>query len=176
MIKYKLQMVKKLLLISIISLVTSTTIAQNTEAADSTYYDFWVGDWHQIVDGEMADEPRFKVKRGLYSNHLEEEWQMEGYRAKAWRGWDSTSDQWVFTWVSELGHYQVWEEKKVGDHWYMFKSFNINGEEVLSRQAFLQQPDGTVIRTSEHSQDGGENWMLRFKEEYVKIKSRNSND
>lgn len=67
-------------------------------------------------------------------------------------------------WVSEEGHYQIWNEQKVGDHWYMFKKFNINGDEILSRQAFIPQNDTTVIRTSEHSQDDGKTWKLRFEE------------
>lgn len=162
-----------LILLSLIVLVTFTATAQNMEAADSTYYDFWVGNWHQAVDGKGADKPRFRVKKGLYDGHLEEEWQMEGYKAKAWRGWDSAADRWVFTWVSGLGHYQIWKEKKVGGHWYMFKTFIIDGEEILSRQAFIPQPNGTVIRTSEHSLDGGESWTLRFKEVYTKVENNN---
>lgn len=163
-------------LLIVIFLLHGLAVAQHADVADSAYYDFWVGDWHQVVDGEVANEPRFKVKKGLYGGHLEEEWQMEGYKAKAWRGWDSTADRWVFTWVSELGHYQVWNEKKVGDHWYMFKTFTIDGEEVLSRQAFIPQSDGTVIRTSEHSRDGGDSWRLRFREVYIKKESHDSDE
>lgn len=166
-------MAKKLFLFGVLGLVTSTARAQNMAVIDSSYYDFWVGNWYQIIDGTVADEPRFKVKKGVYASHLEEEWQMEGYKAKAWRGWDSTADRWVFTWVSELGHYQVWNEKKVGNHWYMFKTFQIDGEEVLSRQAFIPQSDETVIRTSEHSRDGGKSWTLRFKEVYTKVQNNN---
>lgn len=51
----------------------------------------------------------------------------------------------------------------------MYKTFTINGEEVLSRQSFIPQKDGSVIRTSEHSKDGGKIWQLRFKEQYKKV-------
>ena len=143
-------------------------MGQQVTPDDSTYYDFWEGNWHKVVDGKVDPQPRFQVRRGIYHNAFEEQWKMEGYDAKAWRGWDSSSNSWTFVWVSELGHFQVWNEKKVGDHWYMFKTFNIDGEEVLSRQAFIPKNDSTVVRTSEHSGDGGKTWKLRFREIYRK--------
>lgn len=142
--------------------------AQKVTSKDSAYYDFWEGNWHQVVDGNVEPQPRFRVKRGIYHNAFEEQWQMESYKAKAWRGWDSSSNRWTFVWVSELGHFQIWKEKKVGEHWYMFKTFNIDGEEVLSRQAFIPKNDSTLLRTSEHSRDGGTTWNLRFREIYRK--------
>lgn len=161
---------KKYLALStlIITLIYVDVSAQQTTPHDSTYYDFWEGNWYQVVDGKVEGEPRFQVERGIYHSSFEEKWQMEGYKAKAWRGWDSSTNSWKFIWISELGHFQIWNEKKVGKHWYMFKTFNIDGEEVLSRQAFIPQDDSTLIRTSEHSRDGGETWKLRFKEQYVK--------
>lgn len=151
-----------------LSLTYSGATAQQVTPHDSTYYDFWEGNWYQVVDGEVEGEPRFQVERGIYHSSFEEKWQMEGYKAKAWRGWDSSTNSWTFVWVSELGHFQVWDEKKVGERWYMFKTFNIDGEEILSRQAFIPQNDSTLIRTSEHSRDGGDTWTLRFKETYRK--------
>ncbi len=136
---------------------------------DPSYYDFWPGDWHLVVDGEVEDQPRFQVRPGLHPRSFEEEWHMEGYEAEAWRVWDSSSDRWMFIWISDQGHFQIWEEKKVGDHWYMFKEFVIEGETVLSRQAFIPRDDGRVVRTSEHSSDGGKTWTLRFEEILVKV-------
>lgn len=148
----------------------SIGIAQNGSKHDSTYYDFWEGNWHQVIEGEVSSSPRFEVIRGLYPSSFEEKWHMEGYEAKALRGWDSVSQTWEFVWISELGHFQIWHEKKVDSLWYMVKTFVIDGEEVLSRQAFIPQSDTTLVRTSEHSRDGGKTWTFRFKENYFKHK------
>lgn len=165
---------RTLILLALLALMAGPAPAWAQDEAggtsgDATYYDFWPGDWHEVVDGEVADQPRFQVERGLHPHSFEEEWHMEGYEAKAWRVWDSTTDRWMFIWISEDGHFQIWKEEKIGDHWYMFKEFVVDGEPVLSRQAFIPQDDGTLVRTSEHSSDGGETWTLRFKEVLVKV-------
>lgn len=146
----------------------SSATAQ-ANVSDSSYYAFWLGEWHQVIDGRVAPDARFVVEAGIYPGALEEHWQMEGYKAKAWRAWDSSHKTWTFVWISERGHFQVWNERKVDGAWYMFKTFLIDCEEVLSRQAFLPQSDGSVIRTSEHSRDDGRTWTLRFEERYVKL-------
>ena len=74
--------------------------------------------------------------------------------------------------MSTDGLFQIWEGKKVEGIWYMYKTFIIEGKEVFSRQAFIPQSDTSVIRTSEHSRDGGKTWILRFKEVYKKGKDR----
>lgn len=78
--------------ILVIALTHIDVSAQRATSHDSTYYDFWVGDWYQVVDGEVKEEPRFRVKRGIYHSSFEEQWQLEGYKAKAWRGWDASSN------------------------------------------------------------------------------------
>ena len=136
---------------------------------DSSYYEFWAGNWHQVIDGEISETPRFIVRRGMYSNAFEESWVMEGYMAKAWRAWDSRSRKWDFAWVADIGLFQIWEGRKVDGRWYIYRTFIIDDEEVLSRQAFIPENESTIIRTSEHSTDQGQTWSLRFRETYKKI-------
>ena len=164
-------LIRRLPFLLFVTLGQIPAVAQ-VASTEASYYDFWLGEWHQVEDGRIAPEPRFIVEEGMYEGALEERWQMEGYEAKAWRGWDASQETWTFVWVSERGHFQVWNERKVGDHWYMYKTFTIDGEEVLSRQAFIPQADGSVVRTSEHSRDGGETWTLRFEERYVRAEDQ----
>ncbi len=153
-----------------LALSTSLSIAQDkAKLDDSSYYDFWEGDWYQVVDGVVRDKPRFIVRRGMYASAFEESWQMEGYKAKAWRAWDTRTQQWDFAWVAEIGLFQIWEGRKVDGHWYIYRTFVIDGEEVLSRQAFIPMDENTVIRTSEHSRDDGTTWILRFEETYKRL-------
>ena len=160
------------LLFLLVTILGQSSATAQVPVADSSYYDFWIGKWHQVINGRVAPEARFNVEVGLYPGALEEHWQMEGYKAKGWRAWDNSQKTWTFVWISERGHFQIWNERKLDGAWYMFKSFLIDGEEVLSRQAFMPQPDGAVIRTSEHSRDDGRTWTLRFEERYVKVGQR----
>jgi len=145
--------------------------AQNLQtSSDSTYYDSWVGNWYQVVDGTTSDKVSFIVKRALYHSSYEEYWFTAGGVdfSMAWRAWDTRTRKWDFAWMSTDGLFQIWEGKKVNGIWYMYKTFIINGESVLSRQAFIPQDDRTLVRTSEHSRDNGHTWKLRFRETYKK--------
>ena len=148
--------------------ITPICVAQNqVTGSDSTYYDHWVGEWYQEVDGELHSEPTFVVKRALYHSSFEEYWMGAGGNFSiAWRAWDSRTRKWDFAWMSTDGLFQIWEGKKVDGIWYIYKTFMINDQEVLSRQAFIPENDRTVIRTSEHSSDNGKTWRLRFREIY----------
>jgi hypothetical protein len=60
-------------------------------------------------------------------------------------------------------------QKKIEGQWYIYKQFTINGDTCLSRQDFIPQPDGTVLRVSEKTYDE-KKWELRFKQRLKKIK------
>ena len=151
--------------------LTQINFSQDKSAKDdSNYYDSWVGKWYAVVDGKTAKQPRFVVSQGLNKTAYEEIWISEEYISKAWRGWNSQDKKWDFAWVTDDGLFQIWEGRKVNGIWYMYKTFTINREKILSRQAFILADDQTLIRTSEHSKDEGKTWRLRFKEKYAKGK------
>ena len=156
-------------LIALILLVTCTSPGQVTQN-DSTYYDAWIGHWYQEVDGKVSDKASFVVRQGLYHSSFEEYWFEAGGLdfSMAWRAWDARTRKWDFAWMSTDGLFQLWDGKKVDGVWYMYKTFMINGDAVLSRQAFIPQDDTTLVRTSEHSRDDGNTWTLRFREVYKK--------
>ena len=140
----------------------------NVTINNSSYYDFWIGEWYKEVDGKVSDEPSFIVKRALYHSSFEEYWIGAGGNFSiAWRAWDTRTKKWDFAWMSTDGLFQIWVGKKVNDIWYIYNTFIIDGMEVLSRQAFIPKNDSTMIRTSEHSKDNGVTWHLRFKEKYI---------
>lgn len=151
---------------------TTTLLAQNSIDQDKSYYKNWVGEWYKEVNDTLEKLPSFVVTQGLYPESFEEVWiGAGGSFSKAWRAWDSRTQQWDFAWMSVDGLFQTWEGKKVNGIWYMYKTFVLNnGSKVLSRQAFIPKGKGILIRTSEHSKDQGKIWTLRFKEKYVKRK------
>lgn len=147
---------------------SAQNISDNT-ASDLEYYSNWEGRWYRDKEDSISSSPTFVVKKGLFDHAFEEFWMGAGGEfSMAWRAWDKMSKSWQFAWVSPDGYLQLWEGKKVDGIWYMYKTFNINGEEILSRQAFIPQGDSRLLRTSEHSKDGGKTWKLRFEEKYVK--------
>ena len=142
---------------------------------DAHYFDFWKGTWYLLKDdGTIDSTTYFKVKESVHPAALEEEWfftpeKNQPMKSIAIRAWDKTNNKWGFVWVSPNGLYQVWDTRKVDGHWYIYKNFTVNGDSYLSRQGFLLQPDGTVIRISEKSYDE-KKWEVRFKQRLVKAK------
>lgn len=145
------------------------------EGPDTHYFDFWEGEWQQVVDGRRdASRSWFRIRRDVHPAAFLEDWRLviDGTttRATALRAWDKTAHRWMFSWVSANGLYQVWEGRKVGDHWYIYKEFDIQGDRYLSRQAWIPQGPSRLVRISERSDDGGQTWTLRFREEYERVK------
>lgn len=146
-------------------------------ANDPHYYDFWEGSWYQVIDGKVdTTATRFVVKKGINEYTFNEHWRMtfgpdESLQATGIRSWDELNKIWMYIWISAENHFQIWEGRKVEGHWYIYKSFNINGDRYLSRQAWVPTRPGELIRISEKSYDGGKTWQLRFKEYYRKSES-----
>jgi hypothetical protein len=139
------------------------------ESVDTHYYDFWVGRWAVEKDGRIdPSDTRFTVTKGVHAGALEETWDGD-IQARAFRAWDKTAGRWMHVWVSANGLFQVWEGRRVGEDWYMFHEFAINGDRYLSRQAILPRGEGRAVRISERSDDGGKTWTLRFREDLRRI-------
>lgn len=137
---------------------------------EANYYNFWVGTWVLLKDDNTLDTTTyFMVKKGVHPSSFTEEWKFgNGSKSMAIRAWDKTNNKWGFVWVSDNGLYQVWDTKKVNEHWYLYKQFTINGDTYLSRQGFIPQADGTVLRISEKTYDE-KTWEVRFKQRLKKL-------
>ena len=148
--------------------------AQDTNALtltdDAKYYDFWKGKWSLLKDdGTLDTTTYFKVKASVHPAAFEEEWKFgTGMRSVALRAWDKTNNKWGFVWVSDNGLFQVWDSRKVDGQWYIYRQFSINGDTYMSRQSFILQSDGTVIRKSEKSYDE-KKWELRFSQRLKRV-------
>ncbi len=143
---------------------------QEGPEGDAKYFDFWEGKWMEIrVDNSLDTNSYFVIKQSVNAASFLEEWHSaNGISAIAIRAWDKTLSKWGFVLVSNNGLYQVWDTKKVEGNWYFYKEFNVNGDKYLSRQGFLPQSDGTVLRISEKSYDQ-KIWQPRFKQLLRKI-------
>jgi hypothetical protein len=139
------------------------------ESADTHYYDFWVGRWAEMKDGVTSPGgATFTVTRSIHAGALEETWS-GALNARAFRAWDKTEGRWMHVWISANGLFQIWEGRRVGSDWYMFKEFDVSGDRYLSRQAILRRGDRAAERISERSDDGGRTWQLRFRQQLRRI-------
>jgi hypothetical protein len=169
---------KLLMLLIFIFCASIPVLAQDTKPfvaeGDAKYYDFWEGTWYKIVnDKPDTAATRFKVSHNVHAAAWYEEWRMvidsaTTMKATALRAWDKTNNRWMYTWVSDNGLYQVWEGRKTGNDWYIYKTFDINGDKYLSRQGWIPVDKNKLMRISEKSYDEGKTWQLRFKEFYSK--------
>lgn len=165
-----------LIALASLALGLPTARAQNTRPLEadpgSRYYDFWPGTWFQVVNGAVdTTRTAFRVEVDVHRAAFVERWRLvippaDTLHATALRAWDVTEDRWMYTWISDGGLHQVWDGRRVGNDWYLYREFDTPDGPVLSRQAWIPRGPGRLERISEHSVDGGETWQLRFREEY----------
>ncbi len=169
----------KILLLLLIFFAGGLLFAQDADAfvpkGEATYYDFWEGTWYMEVSGKAdTNASRFTVSQTVHPAGWYEDWYMvidsaTTWKAEAIRAWDKTNQQWMYTWISDNGLFQVWEGRKSGKDWYIYKHFDINGDKYLSRQGWIPVSENRIMRISEKSYDEGKTWELRFKEYYIKL-------
>ena len=157
-----------LILVQTMSPVHAQTDAAMQESDDTHYYDFWPGTWVEVVDGVVDTSAAvFAVRQSVNPAAFEEQWRLvydgEAHYSTALRAWDQVTNRWMFSWVSENGLFQVWEGVKVGHDWYIAKEFDIDGEIVHSRQAWIPDGENRLTRVLERSTDGGETWETRYR-------------
>jgi len=157
------------------SLARPQDVPQRPFLPDAHYFDFWAGTWYPLRGGTPdTTGTRFVVRPGPHPGAWIEEWRMRldsvtTISAHAVRAWDATRNRWGYLWVSSQGHFQVWDGRKVGSDWYIYRAFAFPNDTYLSRQAWLPLGPGRLQRISQKSYDGGETWQLRFTEEYVRV-------
>lgn len=94
--------------------VKTPGIAPSSILVDDRYYDFWPGAWYELRDSVRDSVPTFVVRRGVNPAVFEEEWRLvidsgRVSRSVGLRAWDQTYGKWMFVWVSDLRHFQIWE-------------------------------------------------------------------
>jgi hypothetical protein len=165
-------MITFMLLALAASPIAAQDLSKVPDSPDQRYYDWWIGRWQREVDGRIdSAATEFLVSRAP-SGAIVEQWRLvfdsTSLGATAIRAFDKAWNRWMYVWTSSAGNFQVWEERRVGDKWYIYREFDIAGDRYLSRQAWLPEGPGRLTRISEKSYDGGVTWQLRFRETYVR--------
>jgi hypothetical protein len=157
------------------SIGNAQTARPLTENADTHYYDFWPGTWYPIVDGRLdTTGSAFVVKRSVNPAAFEEVWvqRIDSMltRSVALRAWDQVANRWMFVWVSGNALFQVWTGEKIGNHWYIVREFDFDGQRFLSRQAWIPDGPDRLVRTIERSTDGGRTWQTRVRGTFQRVR------
>jgi hypothetical protein len=138
---------------------------------EARYYDFFPGAWYELKDGVRDTVPTFTIRRGVHPAAFDEAWRLvidsgRVSRSTGVRAWDQLSGKWMFVWVSDLGHFQVWDGVKVGEHWYIQRPFEQGGRRFISRQAWIPDGPDRLVRIMERSFDDGRTWEPRSRVTY----------
>jgi hypothetical protein len=139
------------------------TAAEYVPNEQSTYYDFWPGVWQEVVDGKPdPDGTTFVVRRSVNPASYLEEWTQvyegDAHESFAIRAWDQIDQRWKFTWISDNALYQLWDTERVGDDWYIVKTWNIDGKVFITRQGWIPDGPDTLVRVFERSFDNRATW------------------
>lgn len=138
---------------------------------DARYYDFFPGKWHELKASVRDSVATFTIRRGVHPAAFEEEWRLvidsgRVSRSTGLRAWDQASGKWMLVWVSDLGHFQVWDGVKVGEDWYIQRPFEQGGRRFISRQAWIPDGPDRLVRVMERSFDDGRTWQPRSRVTY----------
>lgn len=155
------------------ALASVLAIAQ-APAGDAAYYAFWPGTWCAVVNGAPdTNASCFTVKPGPHAAAFDEEWvqMVDGQRltSRAMRAWDPIAQRWMLVWVSDQGHFQIWEGAKVGADWFIVRAFEQEGRRFLSRQAWIPAGGDRLVRVMERSFDEGATWQTRSRTEFGRV-------
>jgi hypothetical protein len=160
-------------MVLLVAVALSLSALSQAPVADDHYYSFWVGSWHRVTDGLRDAEPSFLVSRGVNDAAFEEQWRLRGEKgelllSRATRAWDRATNRWMLSWVSAEGLFQVWEGRKVGADWYIYREFEQGGKRFWSRQAWIPDGANRVTRVMERSFDDGKTWEPRSRVTFEK--------
>ncbi len=170
---------KILFALLLFTLLGSSVLGQDMDpfkpSGEAKYYDFWEGNWIALKEDGSIDSnaTSFKISKSVHNAAWSEAWYSlsgkNALKASALRAWDKTNEKWMYVWISENGLFQVWDGKKVDNHWYFYKEFDIKGDKYLSRQGWIPVDQNKVMRISQKSYDQGKTWELRFKIYYQRM-------
>lgn len=163
------------LLAAALWIVAAGTIATAQTAADSPcstdkahQFDFWIGDWNVTADGQLAGTNHVKVL--LDGCVLMENWVgTSGSKGTSYNFYDPQREKWRQFWVWQNGTTLETEGGyEEGKMVLEGESLDREGEPVLNRITFYDNPDGTVRQHWQISRDGGETWQTAFDGLYEK--------
>jgi hypothetical protein len=138
------------------------------DSAESTQFDFWVGEWDvQTPQGQHAGNS--SIQKILGSCVLLENWSGGGLDGKSFNIYNRNLNQWQQYWVDSSGRVTVYTGSLVdGEMHYIAEAGPQNGSQVARKMTFSKLGPGKVRQLGEFSNDGGKTWSTAYDLIYVK--------
>jgi tetratricopeptide (TPR) repeat protein len=139
---------------------------------ESRQFDFWVGDWDVLVNGNKVGENLVELE--MNGCTLVENWKNTGGGlGKSLNSYNSATKKWKQFYVDGTGSVLEFEgEFKDGIMSLKGETFNAKGAKTLHILEFHDLPDKTVRQRWQQSTDGGKTWNTVWDSIYVKKKGK----
>ncbi|ABF41227.1 Tetratricopeptide repeat protein [Candidatus Koribacter versatilis Ellin345] len=127
-------------------------------------FDFWVGEWNVFDRQQGYQVGESSVQKIIHDCVIYENWTgWLGPIGKSFNKYDATSKQWEQYWVDEGPTRQFYEGHYDNKRMLYTSAFtNAQGQRVMSRLTFFDQPDGSVRQFLETSNDEGKTWQVGY--------------
>ena len=133
------------------------------------HFDFWIGDWDVLVNGQKVGENIITLAEGGCAIH--ESYTTAGiFSGQSINYYNPLDRKWHQTWVASGGNVLDYTEidREPGMIQFLADYLNPTGQVVQSRLTFIANEDGSVRQLFENSTDGGTTWVAGFDGHYVK--------
>lgn len=137
---------------------------------NSAYFDFWKsGQWTSEItifnQDTIQEKDSFSVQKMDGKNAFLEDWSIfigdgEYVSATVIRAFDQETKKWRLFYIDDLNA-QSWESKLSENTLWFYKQFTYNGKVFYSRQSWVLESEGRVVRKIERSEDN-QNWKPRY--------------
>lgn len=167
---------KKLMLLFAIFCL-SKVVAQKAPCAGDPVYrqlDFWIGEWDVYgLNGKKAGDS--KITLILDSCILLEEWTSTAaskgliYSGKSFNSYNARTNQWMQTWVDNVGGSTAYVEGKLENKTMVFRTspFAFTKDTTAIRKlSFFNLGAGKVRQLGEISKNNGSTWTTEYDLEY----------
>lgn len=174
---------KYLLIIPITILFSFSTLdlaEVSQDLPEETWFDFWLGKWD--LSWEMADG-----KKGKGTNHIlkildgkviqenfeaTDAGQMTGFKGMSLSTFNPQTKTWNQAWADNQGGYFSFKGIKEGDkRIFMTDIVKKDDVEFVQRMVFYDITANSLTWDWESSKDGGKEWKLNWRINYVRAKN-----
>jgi hypothetical protein len=170
-----ISLMKKLLYFLLVSFASTQLHAQNKGIADSTLFDFWVGEWDASwvnADGTTSKGTN-SIKKILDGKVIEENFRdPQGLKGISISVYNSANKTWHQAWADNQGGYydfvgEIDGEKRI----FRTPTKEVKGKLVTERMVFYSITPKSMMWDWELSVDGGKTWKLQWRISYKKKSS-----
>lgn len=148
--------------------------AQSGTNADSTLFDFWVGEWNLTWDNADGTKGKGynKIEKTLDGKVIQENFRdTNGFKGTSISVYNSRNKTWHQAWADNQGGYFDLLGSSEGDRRiFQTQVKESNGRKIIQRMVFYDIETDSFKWDWESSQDNGQSWTLQWRISYSRVK------